>query len=66
MEIIKTHRVTNGIFKSHEFNGTEAVVSGRKIVWDNETVGRSYPWQNVHRFRSTAHLLSFKHYSNKL
>lgn len=59
---IKTHKVTNGIFKGYEFNGTEAILpDGRKIVWDNETVGRGYPWENVHRFRSTQHLLSFKH-----
>lgn len=59
---MKTHKITNGVFKGHEFNGTEYVTGdGKKRVWDNDTVGRSYPWPNVHRFRSTAHLLNFKH-----
>jgi hypothetical protein len=58
---MNTHKVTNGIFKGHEFPGQEIVISGQKRVWDLGTIGRSYEWKNVHRFRSTQHLLKFKH-----
>lgn len=58
---MNTHKVTNGIFKGHEFNGTEMEINGQKVVWDNGSFGRSYSWKNVHRFRSTQHLLKYKH-----
>lgn len=57
----KTHKVTVGIFKGYEFNGSEITINGVKVVWDNESNGRSSLWRNVHRFRSTEHLLNSKH-----
>ena len=58
---MKTHKITNGILRGYEFNGTEMIINKQKVVWDNDSIGRSYPWINVHRFRSTQHLLSYKH-----
>ncbi len=58
---MNTHKVTNGIFKGYEFPGTEMVIAGNKVVWDNSSFGRAFTWKNVHRFRSTQHLLNYKH-----
>lgn len=58
---INTHKITNGIFKGYEFYGEEIVINGEKRVFDLNSFGRSFPWKNVHRFRSTEHLLNYKH-----
>lgn len=41
------YRVIKGIFKGNIFNGHEVVISGEKRIWDDDSVGRSYPIENT-------------------
>lgn len=38
--------VNTGIFKDHVFNGHPIVISGEDRIWDDDSVGNSYPATN--------------------
>lgn len=39
--------VTTGIFEGHIFNGHPVVISGENRIWDDDSIGRSYPIENT-------------------
>lgn len=44
------YRVIKGIFKEYVFNGHEVEISGQKRIWDDDSVGRSFPIENTEVF----------------
>lgn len=56
--MIKTHKVIFGIFFGLEFNGTEAVCAGQKIVWNNETIGQGHPWKKCTQIQKYSTLIN--------
>lgn len=36
----------SGIFAGHKFNGTPISINGEERIWDNNSIGRSYPANN--------------------
>lgn len=41
------YEVTTGVFEGHIFNGHPVTISGQERIWDDDSVGRSYPIENT-------------------
>ncbi len=38
--------VWQGVFEGHVFNGTPIFIDNERRIWDNDSLGRSYPSEN--------------------
>lgn len=43
------YEVIKGIFTGHVFNGTCIVICDENRIWDNDSIGRSYPEENCRK-----------------
>ena len=43
---IKTYKIIKGIFRGHIFKGHIVTINEEKRIWDDDSVGRSFPYYN--------------------